>query len=98
MTGDVFGYDQLQRAALGFVLETETWPVFLAWLREQHASAAAHNWIVAGPDLEAWRDEWAARCISADVRALNWRGGDNEHRNDASAGRGPGPGTGSGRA
>lgn len=78
MTAGVFGYDQLERAALGFVLEDETWPVFLAWLQTTHISPEAHTWLVSGPDVERWRDEWAARSESAFVRSLR-EGGDDEH-------------------
>lgn len=38
-----FGYHGLERAALGFVLEDETWPAFLQWMRENHVSGAAHD-------------------------------------------------------
>lgn len=68
MSGE-FGYHDLERAALGFVLEDESWPVFLEWCRVQHVSPESHAWLDAGPDLEKARCEYLAH--SPD---LYWRG------------------------
>jgi hypothetical protein len=53
-----FGYHDLEHAALGFVLEDESWPVFLAWCRANQVSAACHAWLEAGPDLERHRRQY----------------------------------------
>jgi hypothetical protein len=45
------GYHDLERMALGFVLETETWPVFVEYVRSNHVSAEAHYWVEHPPDL-----------------------------------------------
>ena len=52
------GYHELARSALSFVLEDESWPVFLAWARTQAVSAEAMAWLEAGPDLEQVRREY----------------------------------------
>jgi hypothetical protein len=52
-----FGYHQIERGALAFVLEDENWPVFLAWC-QKYGSAESDAWLKAGPDLEKIRDEW----------------------------------------
>lgn len=54
----VFGFHDLERAALGFVLEDETWPVFLIWFALRHATPEAHRWLAAGPDLDQIREEF----------------------------------------
>jgi hypothetical protein len=53
-----FGYHQIERAALAFVLEDESWPVFLAWFQANHVTAESDAWLKAGPDLEKVRGEW----------------------------------------
>jgi len=65
-----FSYQDLERSALGFVLETESWPVFLAWFRAQHVSPEAHDWLEAGPDLEKIRADWAAHSSNPLIRLL----------------------------
>ncbi len=57
MNNQPLSYHDLARAALGFVLEDETWPVFIEWVRVSHVSGAAHEWAVA-PDLAVTRAEW----------------------------------------
>lgn len=64
------GYDDVQRMALAFALETETWPVFLAWARDSCASAAARAWLAAGPDLAELRREWVQRSDDPIIHAL----------------------------
>lgn len=63
------GYHELARAALGFALETETWPVFLEWVRQNHQTTAMHAW-VASADLEAARDDWCRHSPEEAVRQL----------------------------
>jgi hypothetical protein len=53
-----FGYHELERAALAFALEDETWPVFLEWLREKHISAGAHQWLLMNPQVDDYRRLW----------------------------------------
>jgi hypothetical protein len=55
-----FGYHDLERAALGFVLESESWPVFIEWMRKNHISDASHEWLEKGPDLNAVRKSYIA--------------------------------------
>ena len=64
-----FGYPELSRAALGFALEDETWPVFLAWARVQHATPESHAWVETA-SLAATRSLWLANSPDPDVRAL----------------------------
>jgi hypothetical protein len=65
-----FGYHDLERAALGFVLEDESWPVFLEWCRVQHVSAESHDWLEAGPDLDAIRRDYLRHSPDPAIRAL----------------------------
>lgn len=58
--GAEFGYHELERCALAFVLEDEAWPVFLAWAAAHHVTSALHDWLAAGPDLERYRGEFLA--------------------------------------
>ena len=67
---DGFGYHDLERAALAFALEAETWPVFLAWCRDTHISHESHCWLESGPDLAEIRHEWLRHSPDPDVRAL----------------------------
>jgi hypothetical protein len=65
-----FGYHALERSALGFVLEDETWPVFLEWARGNHLSRESRDWLVSVPDLNALRLQWAAH--SPDPLVRQW--------------------------
>jgi hypothetical protein len=65
-----FGYHEIERAALAFVLENETWPVFLAWAKVQHVTSESHAWLETGPDLEKLRDEWCQHSPDPDIQAL----------------------------
>jgi len=40
-----FGYNELARVALSFVLEDESWPVFDQYARMQPHSAELHAWL-----------------------------------------------------
>jgi hypothetical protein len=65
-----FGYHDIERIALGFALEDETWPVFVEWCRENHISAESHAWLKAGPDLQALRVEYLRHSPDPAVRAV----------------------------
>lgn len=65
-----FGYHDLERAALGFALEDETWPAFLEWMRENHVSGHAHDWLAAGPDLDEVRRLYLAHSPDPGIRSL----------------------------
>lgn len=65
-----FGYHAIERAALGFVLEGETWPLFLAWVRENHVSGAARDWADTEPDLAKARLQYTAHSPDPAIRAL----------------------------
>lgn len=52
-----FNYHDLERAAAAFVLEDETWPMFLEWMEANRTSHAAREF-VASPDLAGMRREW----------------------------------------
>jgi hypothetical protein len=67
---DEFGYHDLERSALGFVLEDERWPVFLAWCRANGTSPEIRAWLEAGPDLEKWRREYLRHSPEPVIRAL----------------------------
>jgi hypothetical protein len=70
MSENEFGYHELERSALGFVLEDESWPVFLAWFRVQPVSPEADAWLEAGPDLAKARNEWVAHSPDPGIREL----------------------------
>lgn len=44
-------YHDLERIAFSFVLETETWPVFLSWCRQYANSEAMIAWLNSQPNL-----------------------------------------------
>ena len=64
-----FGYHDLERVALGFVLEDETWPVFLEWARKYAVSDQVNTWLSA-PDLEEARHLWAMHSPDPRVREV----------------------------
>jgi len=55
-----FGYHELERAALGYVLEDDLWPAFLAWMKTHHVSEAAHYWLMSAPDIWQVRADYIA--------------------------------------
>jgi hypothetical protein len=63
-----FGYDDLERAALAFVLEDETWPVFDRWFRNNIHSMRMHEWMDAH-DLLTVRRLWMLNSPDQDIRA-----------------------------
>ena len=69
MNGDDLLYDVVQRMALGFALEDETWPVFLAWMRDCNPDETARAWTETA-DLEGLRAQWIARSPEIIIRAL----------------------------
>jgi hypothetical protein len=64
-------YHDIERMALGFALEDEMWPVFLEWVRANHVSGKAHDWLLAGPGLERIRREYLAHSPDPVIRALS---------------------------
>ncbi len=64
-----FGYHALERAALGFVLEDESWPVFLAWAKQNMITDAGKAWAAAA-DLREARKLWAAHSPEPLIRAI----------------------------
>lgn len=69
-----FGYHELERCALAFVLEDESWPVFLAWARHHHVSAAAHDWLESGPELAEYRAQFLEHSPEPHWRAVARQG------------------------
>jgi hypothetical protein len=65
-----FGYHDIERSALAFVLEDESWPVFLAWFRQNHTSVESHDWLESGPDLEAIRRDYMLHSPDPRIRSL----------------------------
>jgi hypothetical protein len=67
---EVFGYHDVERAALGFILEDGIWPLFLEWFRKCQVSAASRAWLDAGPALGDVRCEYLEHSPDATLRAL----------------------------
>jgi hypothetical protein len=65
-----FSYHDIERSALGFVLEDEIWPVFIEWCRVNNVSSECHDWLEAGPDLAAIRREYLLHSPDPAIRAL----------------------------
>jgi hypothetical protein len=65
-----FGYHDIERSALAFVLEDESWPVFIEWCRVQHVSDEAHDWLEAGPNLNAVRRDYMLHSPDPEIRGL----------------------------
>jgi hypothetical protein len=65
-----FEYHELERAALSFILEIETWPVFLEWVRSQHVSQAAIDWVNSDPNPRIYQAMWMLHSPDADIRRL----------------------------
>jgi len=51
-------YDELARAAFAFILEDETWPVFMAWCQQHHISEISHLWLMSKPSINEMRRMW----------------------------------------
>lgn len=58
MVAVTFGYHDLERAALGYVLEDENWAAFLQWFGECHVTVQSHEWLEANPNLDLMRLEY----------------------------------------
>ncbi len=65
------GYHELERVALAFVLEDQTWPVFAEWVRTRPHSPKLISF-VDGADLDLMRREWLAHSDFPLVRARGW--------------------------
>lgn len=65
-----FGYHDLERAALSFILEDEVWAAFLVWMLSEHISPQAHAWLASGPDLTEARKMWAEHSDDPMIRAM----------------------------
>lgn len=84
---DELGYHNIERMALGFVLETETWPVFLAFVKSQGVSDEALEWVNGNPSLESLRTDYMLRSPNPLIRGLGLRRRMQERINDSNAGR-----------
>jgi hypothetical protein len=69
-TDGQIGYHDLERMALGFILEDESWPVFLDWARANHVSGAAHDWLAGVPDVDEYRRQYLAHSPDPALRAM----------------------------
>lgn len=56
--GSSITYEDLERASLAFVLEDESWPVFLEWARTHYNTEAMMEWLNSGPSVEEIRTQW----------------------------------------
>jgi hypothetical protein len=65
-----FGYHDAERAALAFVVEDESWPVFLAWLRQNRYSGHLHDWLAAGPSQAGLQREWLEHSPDPEIKGL----------------------------
>ncbi len=63
-------YRDAERAALGFALESETWPVFLEWARQQHVPSVPHDCWLENLDLAQLRSQWLANSPDVIIRSL----------------------------
>lgn len=65
-------YQEVERAAIAFVLEDAMWPAFLAWLRGRPPTpqALAAAVFATGRGLDGMRDEWVLHSPDARIRAL----------------------------
>lgn len=63
MNDSPFGYRELERAALGFVLEPEMWGMFVHWMNLNHVSERAHDWLASAPTLMEVRELWIAHSL-----------------------------------
>lgn len=48
---DSYGYHELTRSAVMFILEVETWPVFVEWARNNAVTTAAQHYFNGNPSL-----------------------------------------------
>lgn len=66
----MYKYEDLERDAIGFILEDETWPVFLAWMQEYAVSKEAREWLNSSPNLEALRTIWMLHSPDEYLKAM----------------------------
>jgi hypothetical protein len=62
-------YQDIERAAVGYILEDEIWPVFVAWAMEHADTAAAVAWADSDPGPGVFRREWARHSPVPEIRA-----------------------------
>lgn len=62
-------YDELARVAMSFILEDESWPVFLNWISEQPHSDQMVQWLKTA-SLTETRKEWMRNSPNPEVAAL----------------------------
>jgi hypothetical protein len=65
-----YGYDELQRSALGFVLETGVWPMFLWWIGQSSPSRETEEFLKSA-DLTELRKQWCSKSPDPEVRELS---------------------------
>lgn len=65
----MYNYSDLERDAIGFILEDESWPVFLAWMRQNVNSEEAREWLNSNPNLETIRTIWMLHSPDEYIRA-----------------------------
>ena len=64
-----FGYHDLERAALGYVLADDVWPLFIEAARGEAATSAAVDYL-ATADLAEARRYWLLHSPDPRIRAL----------------------------
>ena len=63
-------YHDIERAAVGFILEDEIWPAFVDWAMEHAETAAAMKWASDDPGPGEFRREWARYSPVPEIRAV----------------------------
>ena len=65
-------YQDVERAAISFVLEDGMWPAFLEWLRDRPATFEALSAAVFATShgLDGMRDQWVLHSPDARIREL----------------------------
>lgn len=69
MSNLVLSYDDIERISLAYILEDETWPKFVEWVKGHVASLQAGEWIATSPSKHELRREWMLHSSSALIRA-----------------------------
>ena len=65
-----FGYHDIERAAMSFILETQIWPVFIKWLDEQAVTEEAREWANGEPNVAMYRRLWIEHCPDPVAKAI----------------------------
>lgn len=63
-------YPAMARAAMAFVLEDETWNVFVEWMKDNHVSAEAHDFAMRNPSRVEYRKQWLLNSEDEYIRSL----------------------------